>query len=615
MTRRAQKSIFDSPSIVKLINAYLNSKDGACLARSSRQLFQTIMPLLWERVEGLGQIFALLPANDTKNEEGQSQTLTENDLSRFNVYAFWIKQLEVCKNYKTPKYVPQSNALSRYSATRTLLPNITSISSTCSAHSASISWVLPFLSPSLIRLEFFNFSHICHPELAMVDSLALLHVLSETCPKLQKLAFHPDPEDKEPTPHAYALERLSGDSKSKFEDQLRHGLGSFITNTPPLVSLASSDVILDGACFETISTWPLLESLAIDLGSDRHKYELPKFGDTAFPSLKRLVLNWVPDSKTFKMFWNAPALVKKLTSVNLLLSGDLCSEKGRFNHILLPMIETLAERSPHLEDLWLYAVDPDAMRAWYSIPMPTLEVLKKVPLRRLYIEGVDLRETASDEVGNDKNDAASKGAGEAGDKDNDGDQDEDKAQDEDDEDEDDDEPRANRLTNVAEPLAAMFPILKELSLPRQQMRFTELVTLQSKMPQLEILRFDFDLCSIGESKVDFGSIPRHRSSSFRVLEANFLGIDEHTSIISISNLGYNDIASFVQYIFSLWPNVQIAALPDPDGPDSDEHSENEKAIALVNEHLAGLSYCNRDPSVRYKDIKILNETSWKNYRK
>ncbi|KAG8705288.1 hypothetical protein FRC09_003047 [Ceratobasidium sp. 395] len=400
-----------------------------------------------------------------------------------------------------------------------------------------------------LRLEFVNFNHIFYPKLAMADSLGLLHILSEMCPKLQKLAFHPDPGDKEPTPHAYVLERLSEDSKSKYEDQLRHGFGSFITNTPPLVSLASPDVILDGACFETISTWPLLESLAINLGLNRHKYSLkiPRLEDTAFPSLKRLVLNWVPNSETFRMFWNVPALVKKLTSVKLLLSSDLCSEKGRFNHILLPILTTLAERSPHLEDLWLYAVDSNALRAWYSIPMSALEILKKVPLQRLYIEGVDLRETASDEVSSEANNAtASEGADEAGDKDNNDGQRDDEAQDTDDEDQDDEEPCADRLARVARPLTTMFPSLKELSLPRQQMCFTELVTLQSKMPQLETLRFDFDLCSIGESKVDFGSIPRHRSSSFRILEANFLGIDEHASIIGISNLGYDDIASFVQ---------------------------------------------------------------------
>ncbi|KAG9127669.1 hypothetical protein FRC07_011053 [Ceratobasidium sp. 392] len=593
MSRRPQKSIFDSPAIVKLIHAYLDPCEGASLARSSRSLFQTLMPLLWERVDGAAQLLTLLPAlGDGKKDEKDIKVLTENDFSRFNVYAPWIKHLEVCKDRKTLWDI-RMGALSRYTVARTLLPNVMSITCTNTDRTATIPWVLPFLSPSLRRLQFATLTPVFSPKLRMAESFTLLHILSEKCPNLQTLAIHPELDKRKQDTEAYALGCVPEDSRAKLKDQIQHGLTPFIACISPLVSFASSSMILDQACFTTISTWPLLESLSITLDPLQGRYEVPELPDTAFPSLKSLALYWLPDMKTFRMFWNTPVLVSKLTSVKLLPSGDLCREKGRFNRILLPIFTTLVERSPNLQDLWFEAVDPDAMRAWYSVPISTIEVLKKLALQRLYIEAVDLREAAPDEDNDD-------GKGNEEDEENeDGDEDEDE----------DDEPRVDRCTDVAERLTTMFPNLKELSLPRQRSSFSDLPTFQSKMPELEVLRFDFELWSLSKTTVDLESIPRYRQSPFKILEANFLGIDEHTNVIGLSNLKYEDVTFLVRYLFSLWPNVQLEALPDNEG--LEEYPAHEAAIALVNKHLSALSYCNRDPSMKYEDIKILNENSWK----
>ncbi|KAG8685868.1 hypothetical protein FRC08_012869 [Ceratobasidium sp. 394] len=246
------------------------------------------------------------------------------------------QHLEVYEDRESPSTGSLPEILCRYSANRTLLPNITTITSTGGAY---IPKVLPFLSPSLLRLEFTSANPTQNPTLPMTQSSILLHVLSEKCPNLQTLAIHPDSEKAKVHPTVKrakdildrrAFECVSAENKAKVEDQLQHGLAPFINALPPLVSFSSSDKILDHACFKTISTWPLLESLTITLDPYKGKYTFPELpADTAFPSLKHLALYWIPDRKTFYKFWDVPVLVSKLTSVKLFCSGDLCREKER----------------------------------------------------------------------------------------------------------------------------------------------------------------------------------------------------------------------------------------------------------------------------------------------
>ncbi|KAG8723121.1 hypothetical protein FRC09_004633 [Ceratobasidium sp. 395] len=608
MSRRVQKSVFDTPAIVKLVHACLDPSDSACLARSSRQLFQTLMPLLWERVDSLGQIFPLLPALDETPEKG----LTENDFSRFNVYALWIRHLDVAQGNKSPKS-SQLDALCRYATPRNLLPNITSIK----CFQTELAWLLPFLSFSLLRLEYVDSGQpLQNCELTMTNSLVLLHIVSEKCPKLQRLAVYSESDEEESTSNLEALKYVS---KAKVELQLQQGPAPFIASTPPLVKFATSEDILNHACFEIISTWPLLESLAITLNAYKYEYNPPKLPDTAFPSLKHLALYWLPDRKTFRRLWNIPALVSKLTSVKILPCGDLCREKSQFKFILEPILATLAKKSPHLENLWFRALDPDAVRAWHHVPLSSLEVLKKVPLKKLYIEGVDFRER----VGSKKNHDIERRKGEKtskDDKDKDGCRDKRKGEDEDgsedgtesEDEKDDHSVPLRKCPDVGERLVTMFPGLKELGFPRHELPPTDISMFHSKMPHLEALRFDFSPGSVSAMSVDLESIPRLRKSPFRIFEANFLGMDEMIKIDGISKLSYYSALALAQYLFSFWPNVQIEAVEDVD--EMEEYAAHRKAIALINEYLTLLSYCNRDPSMKYEDIKVLNKTSWKNCR-
>ncbi|KAG8738159.1 hypothetical protein FRC12_016892 [Ceratobasidium sp. 428] len=616
MSRRVQKSIFDTPAIVKLVHAYLDPSDSARLARSSRQLFQTLMPLLWERVDDLGQIFTLLPALD--EVQTPEKDLTENDFSRFNVYALWIRHLEVVQGDKSPKS-SQLDVICHYAAPRNLLPNITSIK----CFETEMAWLFPFLSSSLLRLEYVDDGwSLQNCELSMTNSLILLHIVSEKCPKMQRLAVYSDTDEEESTSNLETLKYMSSDNKAKVQLQLQQGPVPFIASTPPLVRFATSENILNHACFEIISTWPLLESLAITLNAYKYEYAPPKVPATAFPSLKHLALYWLPDCKTFRRLWNIPALVGKLTSVKILPCGDLCREKSQFRFILEPILGTLAEKSPHLENLWFRALDPDATRAWYHVPLSSLEVLKKVPLKRLYIEGVDFRERVGSKKSNnikqsvaEKKSKDDKDQSEGGGEKDEG-EDEDEGENGDgpeseDEKEDSSVP-LRKCPDVGERLITMFPDLKELGFPRHELPPTDISMFHSKMPHLEALRFDFKPGSVSAMPVDLEGIPRLRASPFRVFEANFLGMDETIKISGISDLSHYNAVTLAQYLFSLWPNVQIEAVEDVD--EMEEYTAHRQAITLINEYLTLLSYCNRDPSMKYEDVYILDKTSWKSCR-
>ncbi|QRV90304.1 hypothetical protein RhiJN_18322 [Ceratobasidium sp. AG-Ba] len=375
------------------------------------------------------------------------------------------------------------------------------------------------------------------------------------------------------------------------ENPLRH-----FADISPVWSLHE----LDPVCFTTVSTWPSLKSLELSLDPYRPNITLPDLPHSAFPSLIYLSLEWIPDSKTFRKFWAVPALVSKLTSVNLMPSGEMCREKNRFSRVLLPILEAVAEKSPKIEHFRLRAIDSDACRAWYNFPISGLEGLRKLPLRTLWIEAVELSEPPVDMGDGKEEGKAIKSKAKAEQLDGEGEEDEDDDQDKDD-DEDDD--RLSRCSDVGERLSAMFPDIVELGFPRHTTPLSAIETFHSRLPRLETLRFDFDLGDVSKLKFDLSGVPRQRKAAPFTVEANFLGLDESIQIDGISGFKHTDAIRFAQ------PNVRIVELP-ADEEDGDDWPEREKMVTLVNEYLEGLARCNLDPAIKYEHIDVLTEKSW-----
>jgi hypothetical protein len=66
----ASRTVLDIPELAQIVCSHNTVRDSAHLARTSRRLFNAITPLLWERVKGAYQLFALLPRVKVKEMKG-----------------------------------------------------------------------------------------------------------------------------------------------------------------------------------------------------------------------------------------------------------------------------------------------------------------------------------------------------------------------------------------------------------------------------------------------------------------------------------------------------------------------------------------------------------------
>ncbi|KAG9127740.1 hypothetical protein FRC07_010192 [Ceratobasidium sp. 392] len=393
-----RKNILDIPEVVTLIDSFQDPCDCASLARTSRRLFNLLMPLLWEHLHGLSWIAPLVPALNGPKEDGEgnkavAKALAQSHFTRLNIYAPWIKHIEVDEGHTSSLEENQLDALFAYSANHILLPNLTSLKV---IGFVDVSWVTMFISPSLLNLEFEHdnafedYRVLCAPEWSL-----LLYYLAERSPKLQTLLVFPQNFRKDKL-HLRVEQFLPNDAKATIGRQLADGLSPFLANLPPLLKFTTCGEIFDKACFTTISTWSTLESLTIHMNRNKRDYTLPTLDDAAFPSLTSLALYWIPDFDAFRMLWDASALVSKLTTVKLLPSHELSyytnKEAGdTFSQIM----STLAEKSPCLEKVWLLMLHPDFGRPNFDIKISALDICRHLALRSLYVGGVVIEELRS----------------------------------------------------------------------------------------------------------------------------------------------------------------------------------------------------------------------------
>ncbi|KAG8737215.1 hypothetical protein FRC10_008461 [Ceratobasidium sp. 414] len=520
------------------------------------------MPRLWKHVDGVSQLLPLLPTINTlaREETIPPEDLAKLDFSRFEAYSPWVEHFEIRLDRRGPSDA-QSDMLYYYAATRVLLPKVRSIISTCDDFSmiaVTVTWFMAFLSPSLVSLDLAAATHV---EMTFPPLPVLLHALSTRCPNLQTLAVIPHPERPSltPAPVSRILKFATSGYKTELEEQIKCGPGPSLGRICGLINFTVSINTLDRPCLDVISAWPLLERLEIIMIPDV-SYQLPELAESAFPSLVALALHEVPDFNTFNSFWSSPALVGKLTSVRLLSSaGVFANINDNFlrNHTLLSL---LVDRSPQMQQLWLKVRDAGITRSALDVPISVLDPLQRLPLRMLHIEGICL--TGCD--------------------------------------------------NVPKRLAATLPALRELGLPHHRVSPADLQMYQSQMPQLRSLCLGVDIDSLSQNlNLKLSDIERYRRSPFHTLQANFfepsqmIGLREKTSPCA-----YGEIILLIQYLFSLWPNVQLSEKPNPFGPPDFNTRIPGDIMKLVNSHLAALSCSNWDPTIKYEAVATLSEELW-----
>ncbi|KAG8796477.1 hypothetical protein FRC12_021110 [Ceratobasidium sp. 428] len=504
-------SVFGLPELAGAICKYMGASDRARLARSSRQLFYMLMPSLWERVEGLARLFALSPYLDRMSRENHRKLYTEpgierfvasqkhlddEDLVRFDVYSPWIKHLEVCKHGSAPEYDGALALLYICSKRRAILPSVEFISLTVQLNfSADPIWVIPFLSSSLLGLEF-SITHSSYRwSIPVIESATLLYLLSTRCPQLKTLGFTPRDLSDSP-PHRLRvslLHTLTEILDQSLEEKVSDHLGYYITTMQPLVRFTSSFSVLDVCCCELISTWPCLESFEIMFGYDDDSFELPTFPEAAFPALTHLGVHQIPDWETLEEIWDCSVLVSKLNSVKINMAETCVNFMDESIDDLASAFDAIATCSPHTQNLWFYVENSDRQYSAYEISTSDLDQLGNLPLRSLYLGGIAFENPE----------------------------------------------------DVPQHIAATFPEIKELGLPNHLVMLGELQAFRSELPLLEVLRIELDLETISpDFKVDLNNVPRNRNIPLHTLEANFIGNTEEESRSDVLSMKCSNAKAF-----------------------------------------------------------------------
>ncbi|KAG8719588.1 hypothetical protein FRC09_010927 [Ceratobasidium sp. 395] len=568
MSPPATYSVFRLPELAGAICKYMNTSDRAHLARCNNQLFYMLMPSLWERVEGLARLFALSPYLDRMSREKHHKLYTEpaieqfvasqkpldnEDLVRFDVYSPWIKHLEVCKHGSAPECDAALALLYICSNKRAILPNVKFISLTVQLDvSANPIWVIPFLSSSLLGLEFSITNSSYRWSIPVIESATLFYLVSTRCPQLKTLGF---------TPRYLVvvllqqsgvslLHKLTQIVDRSLEEKLSDPLGYYITTMRPLVRFTSSLSVLDVPYFELVGTWPCLESFEVLFEIDDDPFELPSFPEAAFPALTHLGFHQVPDWTTLKKIWGCPVLVSKLTSVKLNMAESCINILDGSVDDPVSAFDVIATCSPHTQNLWLHIQSADRFFPAYEMLTSDLDQLGGLHLQSLHLGGISFEDP-------------------------------------------EDLPRY---------IATTFPGIKELGFPNHWTMFSELCAFRSELPRLEVLRVELDLETISPGfEVLLDNVPRHRNIPLHTLEANFIGSTEVESRWDVLSMNFFNAKAF--------SNVQI--VPHGDVQYLPETYRHQNAMALVNDYLARLSYCNREPSIQYQSICVLNEVSWK----
>ncbi|KAJ1305888.1 hypothetical protein OPQ81_010608 [Rhizoctonia solani] len=325
--------VFNIPELAQPICAYAPKEDIARLLRVSRLLFFNLFPYVWRNVDNVVALAALIPgAGLTTYVVDPLPPLTvmrfpgSFNLSRFNIYAPYIRELEINSTLHIDEYDNWDGFLA-FTRSRNLLPNLERIRMVPSPSSPfeaiapiggdTIKWATAFLSTSLRALWIAPDPRLYEVEIASThftwttldDARSLLQLAFWKCPMLDTLAILPGDLTVQKT-------RLISDVRGRFSEY-RPPFPLF----PPfrnLRTLITSPSCLEPKSFGVLSTMPSLESLSIR----GLAHLMPLYGsdlsipEDAFPSLRHLEftnLRW----QTVFSLCNLEPLVRNLVTLRI----------------------------------------------------------------------------------------------------------------------------------------------------------------------------------------------------------------------------------------------------------------------------------------------------------
>ncbi|KAG8700692.1 hypothetical protein FRC11_012736 [Ceratobasidium sp. 423] len=273
------------------------------------------------------------------------------DLSRYNIYASWVQELELFG--KGSEEIINLHPFLTLLDGHPPLPNLqrlTAYNTIPISSNQVMGFINMFICPSLIDIRTVlhkDENGVLRTSRSRVSSSsvpAFLTNIKETCPRIRVLEFYPEPASADNHFRQYTP-----------SDQCRSALSSFLN----LRSFSSTTYILDPTVLSILGSLPHLESLGIR-GSPIEHSVLDKqlsIPETWFPVLKDLRLYDV-HHEDIQAIWNQPNIVKKLTSA--VVQTDHVTPRSPPDDLLYgqnwigPFLAALFDLSPRLQDVAFY---------------------------------------------------------------------------------------------------------------------------------------------------------------------------------------------------------------------------------------------------------------------
>ncbi|KAG8745875.1 hypothetical protein FRC12_014427 [Ceratobasidium sp. 428] len=392
----ARAKVFWLPELIDSILTYADSRCLVNLMTTSKMFFSAAAPHTWETVSGAAPLFQFLPCNISK--EGVlidglwyygsftfNTPSSEFDLSRLNIYAPYVKHLDLFKREDNLKLTYGWEVLFDFiNAGHTLLPNLVTLSLKLPLHYLCPSihpypWILVFCSHTLRSVSIDASLGKISPRVGS----GLCHLLFERCPNLAVLEFDMSAEEIESDQNKY----LSLQSK-----EIDH-IPKLLRSDSTLQRL-SVDVCFVNEYLLLVSRMHNLQSLEV-----RDKRRNPvsmqtQLSPSSFPALEALTFSEIYLSK-IEVFWERmPELFTKLTKLKCVPDATDYSDGDHEPRLGFPFRFAIAlkDKSPNITDLSIH-FDP---RDYYAannilhIDKNTLQMLARLPLQRLSVQSITI---------------------------------------------------------------------------------------------------------------------------------------------------------------------------------------------------------------------------------
>ncbi|KEP48390.1 hypothetical protein V565_125990 [Rhizoctonia solani 123E] len=403
------RRVLEMPELITLITEEFDIDYQRELMLVSKHFFRSVGPTAWKSVPRLDFLLRLIDGTEVKSyrfeeSKGAHYEFTEitiilplnPDLSRYNIYAPWVHELEIFEecSQEIRNLDPFLTILDGHPP----LPNLRKLTTYTGASNLSdkqlMDFINMFIGPSLREIRTL-FHEKGHPTYINTSSISTLFKrIKETCPQIRALEFYPD------SPYG-SSEPIT------LSNQCRIILQSFSN----LRSFNSTTYILEPSVFRILGGLPHLESLGIR-GSHM---EYPVINEQLsvpadwFEELIELQLYDI-HPQDIKVLWGQPSIVKKLGSALIqtdpTTASDPSDEPMDGNNWIDSFLGTLPSISPHLHDLTFFVGDENGTQ--FRISRDVRNGLRKlkldnfeVNLRKMYGVVEDSEDEIYDDGGYD----------------------------------------------------------------------------------------------------------------------------------------------------------------------------------------------------------------------